>query len=137
MWLDGVYLLPLSLLGVYLITQQRSRGVYILALSIGFGLIVNWYVGAINCLFSFGWLILEICLAEKITLKKIWWSIISYAWAMLIGIMVSAVTFFTYCSFYGATIPFRFRLVLLTNTFRGNILSVIPSYTFGCHKFTN
>ena len=48
MWLDGVYLLPLSLLGVYLITQQNSRGLYLLAVTIGLGLIFNWYVGTIK-----------------------------------------------------------------------------------------
>ena len=71
MWLDGVYLLPLSLLGVYLITHQRSCGFYLLAVTIGLGLIFNWYVGAINCLFPFGWLVLELCLAENTSLKKI------------------------------------------------------------------
>lgn len=71
MWLDGVYLLPLSLLGVYLITHQRSCGFYLLAVTIGLGLIFNWYVGAINCLFSFGWLVLELCLAEDTSLKKL------------------------------------------------------------------
>lgn len=131
MWLDGVYLLPLSLLGVYLVTQQRSRGLYLLALSIGFGLIVNWYVGAINCLFSFGWLILEICLAENITLKKTGWSILSYAWAMIIGIMISAVTFLPTVSSMGQQSRSGLDWSLMTNTFRGNILSVIPSYTLG------
>lgn len=48
MWLDGVYLLPLSLLGVYLITHQRSCGFYLLAVTIGLGLIFNWYVGTIK-----------------------------------------------------------------------------------------
>lgn len=71
MWLDGVYLLPLSLLGVYLITHQRSCGFYLLAVTIGLGLIFNWYVGEINCLFSFGWLVLELCLAEDTSLKKL------------------------------------------------------------------
>lgn len=131
MWLDGVYLLPLSLLGVYLVTQQRSRGLYLLALSIGFGLIVNWYVGAINCLFSFGWLILEICLAENITLKKTGWSILSYAWAMIVGIMISAVTFLPTVSSMGQQSRSGLDWSLMTNTFRGNILSVIPSYTLG------
>ncbi|MEY8735950.1 YfhO family protein [Lactobacillus sp. AN1001] len=131
MWLDGVYLLPLSLLGVYLVTQQRSHGIYLLALSIGFGLIINWYVGAINCLFSFGWLILEICLAENITLKQTRGSILSYAWAMIIGIMISAVTFLPTISSMGQQSRSGLDWSLVTNTFRGNILSVIPGYTLG------
>lgn len=131
MWLDGVYLLPLSLLGVYLITQQNSRGLYLLAVTIGLGLIFNWYVGAINCLFSFGWLVLELCLDENISLKKIGQVSLTYAFAMFSGILLSAITFLPTVTSMGQQSRSSLDWSLVTNTFRGNMLSVVPGYTLG------
>lgn len=57
MWLDGVYLLPLLLLGVYhIVTGSRSR-MFILTASMS--VLFNWYTGAINCLFSAVWFCVE------------------------------------------------------------------------------
>lgn len=131
MWLDGVYLLPLCLLGVYLITQKSTNGIYLLALVSGFGLIVNWYVGAINCLFTFGWLVLELALSVEFDLKVILRSVLTYGWAMLIGILLSAVTFLPTVASMGQQSRSGLDWSLVTNTFRGDVLSVVPGYTLG------
>lgn len=51
MWLDGVYLLPLILLGVW--ESSRKKFSFTLAISIGLSIIFNWYTGLINCIFLF------------------------------------------------------------------------------------
>ena len=50
MWLDGVILLPLILLGVYDFVLRRKS--LLLPLSVAMSLAFNWYTGAINCLFA-------------------------------------------------------------------------------------
>ena len=48
MWLDGVYMLPLVLLGVYHL-QRDGRG-RLLSIAIALSVLLNWYTGGINCL---------------------------------------------------------------------------------------
>ena len=63
MWLDGIYMLPLILLGVYrLFTEERIGP---LSAAFAVCLILNWYIAAINALFSIGMLLLECIWAEK------------------------------------------------------------------------
>lgn len=57
MWLDGVYLLPLLLLGVYHIVKGSRSRIFILAGSMS--VLFNWYMGAVNCLFSAVWFCVE------------------------------------------------------------------------------
>lgn len=56
-WLDGVYLLPLILLGIH--RGVKSNKWLMLSVTIGCSLIFNWYTGIINCFFSFIWFIFE------------------------------------------------------------------------------
>lgn len=100
MWLDGVYMLPLTLLGVYYIVQGR-RG-FLLCSSVALTTIFNWYVSGINCLFSGFWLFFEIfcCMAEERNNKNVpfirnHFPIIKrYLCAMVLGICTSAILFF-------------------------------------------
>ena len=65
MWLDGIYLLPLILLGVYEVTERGSPG--LLAGAFALNLIFNWYIAAVNALFSFLILVMELLFREKST----------------------------------------------------------------------
>ena len=65
MWLDGIYLLPLILLGVYEVTERGSPG--LLAGAFALNLIFNWYIAAVNALFSFLVLVMELLFREKST----------------------------------------------------------------------
>lgn len=47
MWMDGVYMLPLILLGVYQAIAERK--VLLLSTSVGASILFNWYTGGINC----------------------------------------------------------------------------------------
>ena len=63
MWLDGVYMLPLMLLGVYRIVHAKNP--LLLILTTALAIIFNWYTGAINCLFAIVWFFVEYALAHK------------------------------------------------------------------------
>ena len=96
MWLDGIYMLPLILLGIYkLIKYKKSM---FLSVSVGLSIIFNWYSGGINCVFSIFWFIVEELLDKfksknKIDIKLIFKDILRYIFAMIVGIMLSAILF--------------------------------------------
>ena len=49
MWLDGVMILPLIILGLLKLEEGKYYWIYFLAL--GYALFSNWYIGAIICIF--------------------------------------------------------------------------------------
>lgn len=49
MWLDGVYTLPLALMGLEMLLEGRSPALYILALC--YCLVTNYYIGYMICIF--------------------------------------------------------------------------------------
>lgn len=92
MWLDGVYLLPLVLLGVWVIVREGKR--WQLAVAVAATLIFNWYTGIINCLFTAFWLALELCLAnDGQSIKWLVRKVIDYSSGMIIGVLLSAFLF--------------------------------------------
>lgn len=99
MWNDGVYMLPLMLLGVHNIIENKS-GLQ-LSLFTALSILFSFYTGAINCLFSAFWLLFEYSLVvstksqfslkeESKTILKIG---LKYAFAMLTGILMSCFLF--------------------------------------------
>ncbi len=62
MWLDGVIMLPLILLGVHRVVHTRRM--YVLTIPVGLCILFNWYTGGINCLYSIVWFAFEFLLAE-------------------------------------------------------------------------
>lgn len=50
MWLDGVMILPLVVLGIELLWARKCRVLYPLALA--YGLMSSWYIGSFLCIFS-------------------------------------------------------------------------------------
>ncbi len=94
MWLDGVYMLPLILLGVWtLVTKHKTT---LLSVTVGLALLFNWYSGAVACLFSAMWLVLEWLLAcpEKgARMRGALRTIGQYFYGMLFGVGLSAVLF--------------------------------------------
>lgn len=100
MWLDGVYMLPLVLLGVYYIVQGKCS--FLFSISVTLTTLFNWYISGINCLFSIIWLFFEIfChIAEEDNtnnrpfLKKFFPVIKRYLYSMVLGVCGSAILFF-------------------------------------------
>ena len=50
MWLDGVYMLPLVILGVHRVFSQQK--ILLLSVTAGLCILFNWYPAGIVCLFS-------------------------------------------------------------------------------------
>ena len=49
MWIDGVMILPLTILGLKMIEEKRNPAVYIFSLAYGF--ITSWYIGSLIAIF--------------------------------------------------------------------------------------
>lgn len=86
MWLDGAYMLPLMLLGVYMCINNSSA---LLAISTALSLSFNWYTGIINCAFCCFWALYEwFCIKRENGLIK---AIIRFIIAMLSGVLASGI----------------------------------------------
>lgn len=133
MWLDGVFMLPLVLLGVYRIVSGRPMT--LLAAAVGASMLFNWYTGCINCLFSAIWFAFEWALArgahrEKPRAKEdLFAPVLKYAAAMLIGICISMILFLpTWLSLQSSR---GVELDLFRLGFRGNPLNILAAYSMG------
>ena len=92
MWMDGVYMLPLILLGVYQAIAERK--VLLLSTSVGASILFNWYTGGINCLFACIWFVVEGWLREFGFNWKTWRSAAyRFLLSMFIGVLLSMVLF--------------------------------------------
>ncbi|MCQ2515280.1 MAG: YfhO family protein [Saccharofermentans sp.] len=86
MWLDGAYMLPLMLLGVYLCICGDSL---LLAISTALSLSFNWYTGIINCIFCCFW-----ALYEWFSVKRangLFKAVIKFVVTMLAGVLTSGI----------------------------------------------
>lgn len=135
MWLDGVYILPLMILGVYKIVKKENP--CLLILSTGLVILFNWYIGCVNCLFTVIWLVLEYLISvsdKNISIKNFFVDaskiFFRYAASMTVGIMISAVLFLPVISVLRdgrGTIDWD----CFNNSFNGNILNVIQGLVLG------
>ena len=136
MWLDGMYMLPFMLLQVYYIVQGKKN--WNLSIAVGLAIIFNWYIAGISCVFTGIWFLLECCLyavEKKMTFIQFIKTGIRYVIAMILGVMVSAVLFLP--TIGALTNGPRGSLSLrdiLDFSFVGNMLSVIPKYSYGAHS---
>ena len=92
MWMDGVYMLPLILCGVWSFLENRRGGIF-LAVTAAASILFNWYTAYMNCLFASIYFLFELLkkngLDLKFILKKTFW----FACYMLLGILLSSVLF--------------------------------------------
>ena len=91
MWLDGVYMLPLVLLGVYRLVQSRARA--LLFVSVALMTIFNWYSSYISCLTSVLFFFIEIFLQKKKP-KQFLYLGFDYAVTMILALLASMVLFY-------------------------------------------
>ncbi|MCC4328509.1 YfhO family protein [Limosilactobacillus reuteri] len=124
-WLDGVYLLPLILLGVH--RGVKSRKWLMLSVTIGCSLIFNWYTGIINCFFSFIWFIFEMIYLNRKSIALV----INYFVAGVGGALLSGVVFYpVYKSMQGSSRN-GFDWSILRLALNGNPLNFISNYVIG------
>ena len=135
MWLDGVYMLPLILLGVYRVV--RGDRLWKLSVPVALSVLFNWYTAGMNCLFSAGWFVLEVALqaAEegRFRWKGFLCSCFRYAAAMMIGLMCSAVLFLPSVSALAGSTKGNLKLwhLIRDRSIRAPILSVIETSVYG------
>lgn len=129
MWLDGVYMLPLMLLGVYKITKEKSPLLF--SISTASSLLFNWYSAGINCIFAVIWLVLELLLNDNQKISNIIRSIIHLLLGFLFAALISAALILPtiYCLSLGKGNSFDWNNFNIG--FAGNILSVIPENSIG------
>lgn len=86
MWLDGVYLLPIILYGVYQI--RRGKSIFYLVMPSALAMFFNWYTGLIDLLFAGFWAIWEAALM-KISAQGSWKDIAPFTLKVVAGIILS------------------------------------------------
>ena len=94
MWLDGVYMLPLILLGVSQMVREDKKA--LLMGAAGIALIFNWYAAAMDYLFSAIWLLYEVWLEtplERSNIKKMVIYAVRYCISMATALLIGACLF--------------------------------------------
>lgn len=98
MWMDGVYMLPLILLGVYRLVDRKD--IFLPGAAVGLSVLFNWYTGGINCLAACMYFPVELCLKKGVSgsgMKKpgsgLLYDVFRFMAAMLAGLALSAVLF--------------------------------------------
>ncbi|MGN0335732.1 MAG: YfhO family protein [Lachnospiraceae bacterium] len=137
MWLDGVYMLPLILLGTYRIVQDgKSR---LLSISVALSILFNWYTGGINCLFSIFWLFFELLLLRSentaFPVTDVIKKIVRYGYSMALGVFMSAVLFLpTIASLQNSSRGSMDLRSLFDFSLIGHISTLIENYSFGAQS---
>lgn len=91
-WLDGVYMLPVIMAGVYIWTKDRKP--YIFCISIALSIMFNWYTGYMNCIFAMIYFCYEYSFFEnKFCLSKIIKDFVYTCFVELIGVGLSCIVF--------------------------------------------
>lgn len=135
MWLDGVYMLPLILLGVYYLVNKDN--IYFLSITVGLAIIFNWYSAGIDCLFAIVWFLFELFFTdeERVDRKKMVKAyskkLIRFGIAMILGLMLSAVLFLPTISAMRDSGEGTFDLSIIRNEFIGDVVSTVQNYTLG------
>lgn len=135
MWLDGVYMLPLILLGVYkLLAINNLR---FLSITVGLAIIFNWYSAGVDCLFAIIWLFFEMFFvnnhienAER-KIRIYFGEVVRFGCAMTMGIILSAFLFFPTVFVMKGSGEGTFDWELIQNEFIGDAVSAIQNYTLG------
>ena len=95
MWLDGVYMLPLILLGVYRLVRVNKKTLFYLGVACS--VLFNWYTGYMNCLFVPFYFLMEELLYEKenncVRIKNILVKGVKLCSIEILGVMLSGVLF--------------------------------------------
>ena len=126
-WLDGVIMLPLILVGINKIIDKKSALFYVISLAIS--LMVSFYTGYMNCIFSVIYFIYKLVEKNKYKDKKIILNfIVSSIVALLIAGVVLVPTFFALMAGKASGFQDDFTKYL---AFNDNIKYIFYSFTPG------
>lgn len=134
MWLDGMYMLPLILLGVHRLVAQRKS--LTLSLAVGLSILFNWYSGGINCLYAILWFLAEYLMLPAQQgdrrFRAFLSRLIHFGCAMAIGVLLSCVLFLPTVAAFGSGGSLPASLGgLFDLSFNGSVPFVIQSFTPG------
>ncbi len=91
-WLDGLYMLPLIMLGVYLYVKESKYT--LMCISITLSIIFCWYIAYMNCIFAVLYFLCELLLCDKFTnLKQRLIKILKFLILELLGVTMSFAIF--------------------------------------------
>lgn len=134
-WLDGVYMLPLMLLGVYRVV--RGDRIWKLTVPVTLSILFNWYTAGINCLFTAFWAVLEYllwCAEEPQAWKRACFfkSVLRYIISMVLGVLCSAVLFFPAALSMSGAEKGRLYFGFLRNfSLHGSVYTLLESSVYG------
>ena len=132
MWLDGIYMLPLIMLGVYMILEESRTAA--LTIPVGLAILFNWYIAGLDCLFSILWFAFEALLQladRRISVWKMTVRTLKYIWAMAIGVLLSAVVFYPTVWFYLHRAAEEADPVLFQDVYFNNFISLVQGFSVG------
>lgn len=133
-WLEGVYTLPLFLLGVYFIIYFYQP--YVLIGAVAYCVFGNWYAAAINCIFTVAWAVFELCWSStefRLTVKGAVKRILLCTFAGITGVLLSGLILMPTIVGLGKGNEgtLNFELFAGSNIFTGNIITAFTNYTLG------
>ncbi len=137
MWLDGLILLPLMLLGVWAVVNGGP--LWRLTVPTALAILFNWYTAGISCLFSVGWFAVEAVLSDRVfagggkaAFSAFLRAVLRYVFAMLLGVLAAAALFFPAVAAMSSnekgTLHW-YKLFVLS--FRSSVWSIIESSVYG------
>ena len=137
MWLDGLFMLPLVMLGIYRVINGGP--LWKLSLPVAMVILFNWYVAGICCLFSIAWFFAEfilccICPANSLsdTIRRFFAVLLRYGLGMFFGVLCSAVLFFPVVVAMSSTAKGELDpWMMLVLTFRTSLRSVLETSIYG------
>lgn len=131
MWLDGVYMLPLILLGVYYVAHMEKP--LFLSVAVALSILFGWYSAGINCLYAIVWCLMEVLFSKEenhIAVKQVFRRIFMFIWSMALGVLASMVLFWPNVDAMRAG-KGEFDWNNLNFRFKGNILQSVLRYSIG------
>lgn len=120
MWLDGVIILPLIVLGINTLLNNKNKYIYVLALSLA--IITNYYIGFMLCIFSviyfIGKLLEALILNKKDFNKHYKTNILNFIFSsLLVGGLSSIVLIPTIFSLSGGKAQFDLSILNTSSNF--------------------
>jgi len=132
MWLDGLYMMPLIMLGIWKILKGGKTAS--LTVPAGLTILFNWYCAGMICIFSIFWFAFEalLLLTEgEISLGKMILKTFKYIWAMALGVLVSGVFFLPTIYLFVSQGTGQGDTRLFQDLYYNNFISIIQGFAIG------
>lgn len=133
MWLDGIYMLPLILLGTYRLVQNR-RNKLLLILSVAASILFNWYSAGINCIFCLLYYIYEDALQNRFGgVKAYIGRALPFIGSLALGVLLSMCLFFpSMYALRGGRAGFdALDIGMLASNYLQNIFTAVTQFRIG------